>query len=490
MKTHTTAADEVKVLVDAINEMVICAAACADPKVRAGLVGRLLPDHFQAKEHRALWAALCELERRKMSFDVATLLKLAKDVDQQYVVDLMAARPEAPTHVNLEFHVRTLLWDHSRVSTVQGPLSALLDSIRDQHAEPDRVRALARQVADALAVGEDRKYLRDPQQLVTDAMGLLTARRDGFAIFPYGIDGLDYMERKGDAPRDRRIIPGAAPGQLTVLTAVSGGGKSTIASIMGLAMARPKLGRRVLFCAWEQDGNTSIELLTCMSLGWSRSRIQQGRSPVDLRQLSDEELYTFRERMAVISQHIRFLEVPFNRNRGEKPSNDRNLDLVQRYIADSGCDVIIMDLWKRCLRYTDPDDEEQALIRQQAMAQELKVHCILVQQQRLKDVETRPDKRPTREGIKGSGAWVEVPDTIIGVHRPGLWKGIEDNVLELDVLKQRYAKWPWAVEFDWDADKGRLSGGKTVAYDAFVHNRNEGAGMAEFFGASPKGRGR
>ena len=77
------------------------------------------------------------------------------------------------------------------------------------------------------------------------------------------------------------------------------------------------------------------------------------------------------------------------------------------------------------------------LIRQQAMLNEMGVHGILAQQQRLKDIELRPDKRPTREGIKGSGAWTEVPDNIIGVHRPALWKPVPDNVLEVDILKQR-----------------------------------------------------
>jgi hypothetical protein len=88
-----------------------------------------------------------------------------------------------------------------------------------------------------------------------------------------------------------------------------------------------------------------------------------------------------------------------------------------------------------------------------------------VQQQRLKDIELRPDKRPTREGIKGSGAWTEVPDNIFGVHRPALWKPVPDNVLEIDVLKQRYGKWPLAVEFDWDPDRGQISGGRSVEYD-------------------------
>ena len=52
-----------------------------------------------------------------------------------------------------------------------------------------------------------------------------------------------------------------------------------------------------------------------------------------------------------------------------------------------------------------------------------------------------------------------------GVHRPALWKSMDDNVLELDVLKQRYGKWPLAVEFDWDPEFGSLDKGRSIAYE-------------------------
>jgi hypothetical protein len=190
---------------------------------------------------------------------------------------------------------------------------------------------------------------------------------------------------------------------------------------------------------------------------------QDGEAPPKTPMRAMEQIQ-LEERMHLIHPWVRFMKNPF-RQRGTKRSNERNLDIMQEQIADSGCEVFIADLWKRCLVQTDPDDEEEALIRQQAMCEEMGVHAILVQQQRLKDIEARPDKRPTREGIKGSGAWVEVADNIIGVHRPALWKPVTDNVLEIDVLKQRYGKWPLAIEFDWDPDRGMVSGGRSVEYE-------------------------
>jgi replicative DNA helicase len=471
---------ELKIDYDPVNEQVVLAAAIADDVTRTKLTSALMPDHFQDKRHRAAWAALKELVRRGMSFDVATLQKLGKDVDATYLTMLAETRPDVPT--NLSFHLEMLLWDHARIETVRGPLASLLQDLRDPQADPERVKSVARQVQESLATYREHTFLRDPETLIAERITEIRARREGTACYRYGLDGLDFFEDK----KTRRMLPGPAPGQVTLVVGVPGGGKSTATARITLGLARQK--RRVLYCAWEMNGGTSLELMACMSLGWSRTKLQEGKSSkVETAHLSEEELEQLRARMEAISKFVRVLENPFQRRRSERPSNDRNLDILHGYVAESGADVVVCDLWKRCLRFTKPDDEEQALMRQQAMAEETKAHFILVHQLRLKDVEDRQDKHPTREAIKGSGAWTEVPDTIIGVHRPGLWKGIDDNVIELDILKQRYGKWPLAVECDWDGDKGSITGGRSISYDAFSASREDESGVNSFFG-NKKGR--
>jgi hypothetical protein len=149
---------------------------------------------------------------------------------------------------------------------------------------------------------------------------------------------------------------------------------------------------------------------------------------------------------------------------GEKLSNARNLDVVHGYIADSGCEIFVADLFERCLVNDEPSEEKAALFRLQAMTEELNIHTIATAQQK-KDVATRPDKHPTEEGIKGSGAWGEIADNTFGVYRQYQWKPVPDNTIEIDVLKQRDGKGMLAVEFDWDADRGMISGGRTIEYE-------------------------
>ena len=449
---------------DPVNEIAVIAAAIGDPAVLDKLLRRILPDHFLAREAREAWAALGEIRRRGLAVDRSSLTATAGESIAAFLVEVTRSAPPE----NVDWHVSNLLWDSARATAARGPVPSFLEALRDPKAEPARVRSLARQVALSFEGHEDRRYLHEPSQLVREQMLEIEARVSGHASFPYGIPGLDYFDPgiSGTGSR-RRMIPGSAPGQVTVLTAVSGGGKSTMAANMAVGMAFPEgvesdaPGRKVLYGAWEMRGGMTLELLSCISLGWSRSDLMEGVGPV----ATHEGRVLLSDRMTRLASRIRFLAMPFRRNAGEKGSNDRNLDLLQGYIADSGCEVFFADLWKRCLRDTSPEAEEDALVRQQAMVEDLRVHAVLLQQQRMKDIEQREDKRPTREGIKGSGAWIEVADTVIGAHRPALFKRIDDTKIEGLILKQRYGKWPLAIEFDWDAEKGSISGGRPVEYD-------------------------
>ena len=335
-----------------------------------------------------------------------------------------------------------------RASAASGPLSLLLEAVRNPKEAPERVRALARHVGQAFA-GSGSRLVHDSATLIAEHIREVERRVEGHETWPYGIPGLDNYEGSSR----RRMIPGAAPGMVTVVTGVSGSGKSALIAHMALGLAKQR--RKVTYGAWEMSGGVTLELLACISLGWSRSDLMEGR-------LTRDHVKLLRERMEVISRWVVFAPNPFRRARGEKRSNERNLDMIAAIIAETGCEVFIADLWKRCLADASPEAEEDALSQQQAMFEDMRVHGILAQQQRLKDVEQRANKQPTRDGVKGSSMWVEMADSMIGTHRPGQWKSIPDDKLQGIILKQRYAPWPLAVEFEWNGEKGSIAGGTSI----------------------------
>jgi replicative DNA helicase len=463
---------EVVVECDVLGEAIVVAAAMASPEARASLVRRLRPDRFQHPPHRAAWEAVSEIERRKLEFDLQTVQSLFGDkVDVAYLGQLRAERPEVPP--NLESYAEGVFWDSARAGATRGPLNALLAALKDRRAPPDRVKALARQVAEALNEHRDRRYLRESDSVVREMLEELEARRRGEAIYPYGIEALDVDERTMKA----RCAPGAKPGMLTVVTGVSGSGKSTITARIALGQALR--GRRVLYGAWEMGEKLSLEMLAVMFLAMkghkvSRTRFLHGEQ-------TDEEQELAGRAAALIGRYVRFMENPFGRVQKERASNESNLDLVHQYIADSGADVMVCDLWDRCLVDQRPEMEKRALERTQGIAQETQAHIFLLAQQR-KDVELREDPHPTREGIMGSGAWTAVGDTQIGIHRPAQYKEIPDTTIDADFLKRRYGPYPIRVEVQYEPDRGLYGKGTTVPFVRQKREEGPAGEVGEFLG--------
>lgn len=447
---------------DPTNEAIVIAAALSSPEMLKKLSRRIVVDHFVAPEHRTAWTSLVDISRRGLAYDAVAVEQMSGRQTAQYLEELRRIRPTPPA--NLEWHLENLFWDAARTRVAKGPVPSFLELLRDPKAQPDRVKSLARAIVSSFEGYEDRKHLRDPSQLTVEVMRDIEERIAGRAFYPYGIRGLDYYElgvteRNGTViGGTRRMLPGAAPGQVTVITGNSGSGKSTFT--LNVVLGLLESGRKILYGAWEQGPKISLELIACLQLGWSRTEMRVGEGPI----ATAEGRERFRDQLLSLEGKIRVLENAFRRRGGDRPNNMRNLDILQSYLGDSGCDVFIGDLWKRSIVADDPAAEEEALIRQQAMAEEEQIHCILLQQQRLKDNEKRIDTRPTREGIKGSAAWVEVADTIIGIHRPGESGAHDDDKLEALILKQRYGRWPMGVSFAWDGERGLISGGTTFQY--------------------------
>lgn len=441
-----------KVKHDCVNEQVLLAAACVDQPTRRKLLDLVPAESFFAKGHPEAWRAIGELEKRGLTYDPATVRAIAGDaVDTDLLDTYVSLRPEVPP--NLMQHVALLSWDRTRIEATKGPVADLLELLRDQNADASVVRAKARAVGDAF--GFSGGLLLDTHQVAKEQGRLLDSRTTGQAIYPYGIEGLDLYD-KGPKAGHPRMIRGAAPGKLTVVTGLPGSGKSTVVGRMVLGQVA--LGRSVMWGAWEEGEGDSLEQIAVMSLGYGREAFSSGT-------FSSEEGRAVKDEMGRLADHVRFMKlVPYERKSGKKreSENDRALDFIHESVVTSGCDVFVADLWRRTVRSFEPEEEEVGLYRQQDIAKTTGSHAILVHQQRSKDVEQRRDTRPTREGLKGSGAWVETPDTILGIHRPALWKLVADDVLEVSVLKQRKGKWPLCVEFDFDPDTAALTNGRGV----------------------------
>lgn len=456
--------DIFKIPHDVMTEQVLLAAAMVSDDARKTLLSRIRPEQFQDSDHALTWIAVQTCDAKGHAPTPAALAKLSGGkIDKAYLADLIAANPSAPK--DLRFHIESLQWDTTRAKAVQGPISEMLRALQDPGTSPERVRALARTIPIALQGASTRTHQRDGSLLVAGHRAVLKQRMAGVGLFPTGIDGLDFyppnsLDDNGeDVSGEPLLVPGMEPGKITTITAISGGGKSTFTCALALEQARFCADRgqgKVLFGSWEMSPGDTLELMACISCGISRSRVKTGR-------ITKAELGLLCQTMQAITRYVAFVDMPFHKERGVRHTHDEVLDVIHGYIADTGASIAIFDLWRRAFRrMRDESDEQEALTRQQAIAEETNCHCILVQQQRLKDIETRANPTPTREGIKGSSAWVDISDTIIAVHLPGLMKRVSRNVIQLHVLKQRFGRWPLVIEYQWDGDLVRLKNPQLV----------------------------
>ena len=474
--------------IDPAGESIVLAAMLVDARQRTRLLRVLPPDRWQLPQHRAAVEALVELDRRKLPYDVAAIRRLFPEgVDANYLEALARERPEVPGEI--QAYVDLVRWDAARADVINGPMADFSEAIADPRAEPVKVRVLAKAIAEGFGAWRDEARVQRPEDVHAEMSRELDARVLGRGIYPYGLAAIDLY---GDEPMTPpRLIPAAKPGQLTVITGVSGSGKSTLACRLVLGQIRQK--RRVLYGAWEMTGAESLELLAVMSLAEQGHKVSRRKLQTGHGEGLPEMVEAVKARALQIAPFIRFVRNPFQRarhNAKERGSNDRHLDIVEHLIEDSAADVFVADLWERCIVDDEPSEVGQALFRQRDMCASHRCHGILLQQQRLKDIEARQDRRPTREGIKGSAAWVEVADTILGTHRPALFKAVPDEVLVVDVLKQRYAPWPLSIEIAWDPDRAFFGEGISVAYDQPAAARGETSEreLDAFTGPVKKGR--
>lgn len=451
----------VRVPHDPVNEQVVIAAVIVDAGARRKYLRTLQSELFHGNGHADVWTVLQTMERKGLHYDPATLKQLGgASVDVQYIEGLIEQRPVVPP--NLAHHVEMLRWDAARVSVAAGPLTNLLELIRDPQADPLALKGVVKRIESGLNTGTNHS-LRNPQQLLQEQREQIHERRKGTATYELGIPELDYYtkgemgELSGktvDMGGHPRLIPGTAPKNVTVVTGVSGSGKTTATARCVLGMANA--GRRIAYGAYEQGSGMSLELLATMQLGFSRTVMKTG-------EFTDEQEAQLFQEMERISSVVKYDEIPYdNFVTRKKYPNERAMDRIAQSIIDSNCEVYVADLFRRALSETDPDEEERALYRMQQMAHDLHVHIILVQQQNLKQVEVTRSKLPRRNTIKGTGAWVEVPDQIIGWHLPALWKDVPDDTIYGLVLKQRDGKWPMMVEFDWNREYGSITNGRGV----------------------------
>lgn len=426
---------------DVNNERSVLAGVLLDREVRRKVLGFLRPEEFKGEEHRAIYTAVIAASDEP-ELDVELLLANDESgkVERGLVEDLMA-RVGVPT--NLDFHLKRMRQDYLRTAVISDA-ERMIEMLKDRTHVFEECKRQAGQVLSRLAdVGLDP---RSGTALAESYMDEFRQRCSG--TVPFRSTG--YM------PLDGLLTEGFAKKRVTVLCGRPRNGKSSVVVDLVTRLLRLSTKPRILMLPLESGRERFIDMMVCNATGIQITTMTKEPQTLTLAQRTEVDRNVAK---LLGDDRLTVPENPFVSL--SRWNNDAAMDKTEELYATGGFDVVITDLWARKLTRHDPEEISKALFREQTMCQKYNVHSIMVHQLSRK-VEERKDKRPELTDLKGSGAWEEVADLVLGIHRERVYKPhMRKDTVEFIILKQRLGDAGDVMEADFEGGLFRLANERT-----------------------------
>ena len=436
-----------------LHEQIVLGTCLKYEEVLLKFIGRA-DIEFGVEDHKLIWAGLQTMAERKLKYTPGTLETILPKAGWQgrsYLEKLYKLAEKE----NVEYHLKRMVWDQTRLVLFSGNVAKLTNVLKDTKEEPETARKLAEDILGTLAVTRDDDPIVKNKPLIAKVQATYRARRIAKPNFrTSGYKSLDLNLDEGFA--DRRV---------SVIAATPSTGKTTF--MLNLAKKQAMENDiKVGILAWEGGIQSSIDTMCASHLGIPLSKFLKFAN-----RINDEEQKNIDDFVANLlgTENLLFLKPPPNRFMRGSPWDvtARVLDWAEDQFSRWGRDVIYWDLFLKKIPASTPDQVTQALNRIQSMNEDdggsVNSHICLLHQINLKILEERNDKRPTRDVLKGTGAWVENPDLVLTLYRPAIHEPeLEDNVLEVTCWKQRRGQWPWRMTMDWNGPTVNISGGQRM----------------------------
>lgn len=232
-------------------------------------------------------------------------------------------------------------------------------------------------------------------------------------------------------------LSGLRPGNLIVLAARPGHGKTALAASIALTAARA--GEGVLFVSLEMAAEELAERLLSLQSGVSHARVRDGR----LDEVEHEQVTVAQNELA--SMPLRILD--------RTPIRVSDITTAVRLAkCRHRLKLLIVDY----LQLLEPSDRK--LIREQQVADQSRALKTLAKSagipvlclaQLNRAIETRDDKRPRLSDLRESGAIEQDADSVLFLHRAGVSDpDADERVATLSIAKNRHGQTD-EVRLEW-----------------------------------------
>jgi replicative DNA helicase len=375
----------------------------------------LTSSDFYTDAHQRLFRAITDLHAKGQPVDLVTLaneLKRRKEMEDiggpAYLGELWDA---APTAANAGYYAqivrekatfRALTWAGQRIAE---------DGYNQTGTGEEAVERAEREV---FALGD--RALGDDVVAADVVAGEVFDRIDAYCSGDNS-GGLKTGFRDLDAKTG-----GLHAGQLVLIAARTGVGKTALGSAVALNLARAE--HRVLFCTLEQDRVELFERMACSLAKVDSHALRKNK-------LTAEQ----QDRLRAAVEELRAM--PLFLSHAPRQTVLRIGANARRLKRRGGLDAVVVDylqlvessLPSRTPRYEQVGDISRRL---KGLARELNVPVVALCQVN-RGPEDRADRRPRLSDLRESGSLEMDADTVILLHRPQE----EPGCIELDIAKQR-----------------------------------------------------
>lgn len=456
-------------MVDTIDhdaEAAILAAVITDPESLVEIDDRLRPHDFGVPAHAAIYEACLKCEANGRACDRVTVAEqLYKDghLGQTVPTDLLPQLLSYMTDsVNLMTCVEIVKDRSLKRKVLQASRSMASSATKPELSGTEAVTDAERTVfklGDSTDGGVDVVSLKDSLEQTLEELRNLD--EDELVGVTTGFTALD------DATQ------GFKPGQVIIVAARPGMGKTSIALQMAAKMAE-STNERVLLLSHEMTHQELSARLLSMYMGKSLRDLQSGRLLAD----EEEEVLEVVEKVSELP--IDLVDQPPTTLSGMR-------SLVRRQgrrgqVAGVVLDYVQMMHGESKRDSTRSDDLGQIIYGAKADAKELQVPFIVLSQLN-RGVEGRIDKRPTLSDLRESGSLEQAADVVLMLYRPGASDPNADPTeAELIVGKQRNGQAPLTIPLRWNGPCTRYENlpGVTTAQTYTAPPKSSGFGGGGF----------
>jgi replicative DNA helicase len=423
---------------DVINEQVILASIMQDPEVLRRALGSLREKDFISPEHQNIFESIRTCVRE----DIAVTIKnIAVNCDEgfggiEYLSELMSMEHGGE---DFAYYAKRLKKDVARVK-------ACKDLEKLQEDLPDRSVDFVQCV----------KNLGDIFLNLKDATGgfqpSANTTQKYLRTFDKHCGGQSTFVSTGYESMDTVLTEGYARGRTVVIAGRTRTGKSTFIGDMLCRLVFGSFEGKIASFPLEGGPDRVLDMMVANITGIDTTRLVKFAH-----ELTMEERGAVREAIQAIENtgKLDILENPFTNLKHN--SNNEVLDKVEEIYAEGAYAMVVFDLWERALVQLNAQEIAHALFRQQALTEKYQT-CTVIAQQLKRETEGRKEKRPTLTDLKSSGAYEEVADLVLLMHREKIYKPFMlEDIAEVIVAKQKRGMDNVTMLAEFDPTTCRLS---------------------------------